>query len=87
MTFDTIAYVPADADEADAIAKMLKSLDGSTIKLHSTAGTWLIVPIMRSWSVTDVGISIDFSPGVIETLGRDLNVRELLNAAALAIHL
>lgn len=85
MTIDTVAYVPADAEEADSIAKMLKSLDGATMKLHLTGGTWLIVPVMRSWSVTDAGVSIDFSPGVIETLGRKLNALDLLKAAGKSV--
>jgi hypothetical protein len=85
MTIDTVMFVPADADETAAIAGMLKSLDGATMKLHSTGGAWLIVPVVRTWTVTDAGVSIEFSPGVIETLGRELNARELLKAAGKSV--
>lgn len=44
MTIDTVAYVPADADESDAIAKILKSLNGSTIKLHSAGSDMVDCP-------------------------------------------
>lgn len=85
MIIDTVAYVPADADEADAIARMIKSLNGATIKLHLTGGIWLIVPIMRAWSVTEAWVSIYFSPGVIETLGRKLNALDLLKTAGKSV--
>lgn len=85
MTIDTIKYVPADADEAEAIAEMLKHLDGAKMQLHSSGGTSLIVPVIRSWTVTDTEVRIDFSPGVIETLGRELTARELLKAAGKSV--
>jgi hypothetical protein len=85
MTIDTMKYFPADTDEAEAIAEMLKRLDGAKMQLHSSGGKSLIVPVIRSWMVTETEVRIDFSPGVIETLGRELSARELLKAAGKSI--
>jgi len=85
MTIDTMKYVPADADEAEAIAEMLKRLDGAKMKLHSTGGISLIVPIIQSWTATGAEVTVTFSPGVIETLGRELTARELLKAAGKSV--
>jgi len=85
MTIDTIKFVPTDTGEAEAVAELLKRLDGSKMKLHSSGGISLIVPIIQGWTVTDTEVSIDFSPGVIETLGRELNAHELLKAAGKSV--
>jgi hypothetical protein len=51
---------------------LLKRLNGATMKLITPGGAWSTVPVLHSWTVTDEEVSITFTRGVIETLGREL---------------
>lgn len=80
MSTNTIVLIPADAAEADAVTEVLKRLRGANMKLGSS-GSWQLVPVFQSLEVTDKEITMEFSPGVLELLGRDLPALDLLKAA------
>lgn len=80
MSTNIIKLIPADAAEADAVTEVLERLQGAKIKLNA-ADSSLLVPVFQSLVVTDKEITMEFSPGVLEILGRHLPVPDLLRAA------
>jgi len=80
MRSNTLKLVPANAVEADAVTAVLQRLREAKMKLGS-ADSGQLVPVFQSLTVTEKEITIEFSPGVLELLGRDLPALDLLKAA------